>query len=245
MTPDPADGNASSQTPQSWNRYVYVNGDPANGNDPSGLCTVVGTGLTGLIDGCTGDDPALPGGTPGTIPNPAPPLAGGACGAVSYNASQTAAPAACNTIAATVFSQGLLTWSAVSTSSSFLSQATAINQVDIAILGENAQAQSATAAFWIAFYQSGTCQNSDPAQCVTLAKAATGLPFDDPNGQLQVSLPPPSGSPPQPYVLGGLTLPFAPNPAKPVMPKCGAGQELISSGPGAFSCAVIPKAPRP
>jgi RHS repeat-associated protein len=36
-TPDPKAGSAHSETPQSWNRYVYASGDPANNSDPSGL----------------------------------------------------------------------------------------------------------------------------------------------------------------------------------------------------------------
>jgi len=37
MTPDPYNGSSKPSKPQSWNRYAYVNGDPVNGNDPSGL----------------------------------------------------------------------------------------------------------------------------------------------------------------------------------------------------------------
>jgi RHS repeat-associated protein len=38
MTPDPYQGSASTSYPQSWNRYVYVVGDPVNRIDPGGLC---------------------------------------------------------------------------------------------------------------------------------------------------------------------------------------------------------------
>jgi hypothetical protein len=112
--------------------------------------------------------------------------------------------------------------------------------VDIAIIGENAQAQLATAVFWMIYYKGDVCKN-DLSTCEILAQKVGGLPFFGSGGELFTTIPLPSGSPPQPYVLGGLTLPFAPNPTKPALPKCGAGQELISSGPGAFSCAVIPK----
>ena len=35
---DPFSGGMSAEMPQSFNRYAYVNGDPVNYNDPSGLC---------------------------------------------------------------------------------------------------------------------------------------------------------------------------------------------------------------
>ena len=37
MTPDPYQASAKLVNPTSWNRYTYVNGDPVNSNDPSGL----------------------------------------------------------------------------------------------------------------------------------------------------------------------------------------------------------------
>jgi hypothetical protein len=37
MTPDPYRASAKLINPTSWNRYAYVNGDPVNSNDPSGL----------------------------------------------------------------------------------------------------------------------------------------------------------------------------------------------------------------
>jgi RHS repeat-associated protein len=65
MTPDPDGASARTNNPQSWNRYPYVQGDPVNSNDP--------TGLDGFDDGgdgvcpnialaeCGGFDPNMPG----------------------------------------------------------------------------------------------------------------------------------------------------------------------------------------
>jgi hypothetical protein len=50
MTPDPYQASASTSNPQSWNRYAYVNGDPANGNDPTGLYLPLPSGSTGDWD---------------------------------------------------------------------------------------------------------------------------------------------------------------------------------------------------
>ena len=36
LTPDPSNANVDSGNPGSWNRYAYANGDPVNGNDPTG-----------------------------------------------------------------------------------------------------------------------------------------------------------------------------------------------------------------
>jgi RHS repeat-associated protein len=58
LTPDPSDKNIRFADPTSWNRYLYVNGDPANGRDPKGL---EDDDLGGSDDSGGGDDPGLPG----------------------------------------------------------------------------------------------------------------------------------------------------------------------------------------
>jgi RHS repeat-associated protein len=45
LSPDPYGGSVKLGSPQTWNRYSYVNGDPINGNDPFGLCTIEYTAL--------------------------------------------------------------------------------------------------------------------------------------------------------------------------------------------------------
>ena len=55
LSPDPYQASAGPRTPQSWNRYAYVLGDPANLNDPFGLdgCMVSFTGMqTGPPSSC-------------------------------------------------------------------------------------------------------------------------------------------------------------------------------------------------
>jgi RHS repeat-associated protein len=44
-TPDPQYAGAL-KNPQSLNHYSYVLGDPVNANDPTGLCSVIGSGIT-------------------------------------------------------------------------------------------------------------------------------------------------------------------------------------------------------
>jgi RHS repeat-associated protein len=41
LTPDPYQASAGPADPGSWNRYAYVEGDPVNKNDPSGLLTII------------------------------------------------------------------------------------------------------------------------------------------------------------------------------------------------------------
>jgi RHS repeat-associated protein len=42
LSPDPYRGSGTVRIPQSWNRYLYVEGDPTNNNDPDGLCVIKG-----------------------------------------------------------------------------------------------------------------------------------------------------------------------------------------------------------
>lgn len=62
MTPDPYKASAKGNDPtrpQSWNRYVYVGGDPMNFNDPRGLTTCDANGNncydSVTVNGDTGD----------------------------------------------------------------------------------------------------------------------------------------------------------------------------------------------
>ncbi len=48
MTPDPYRGSGRPSSPQSWNRYAYALGDPANTNDPTGLDGGQGTVYDGI-----------------------------------------------------------------------------------------------------------------------------------------------------------------------------------------------------
>jgi RHS repeat-associated protein len=65
-SPDPSMDNVDYTNPGSWNAYAYTNGDPINGNDPSGLQTcgqtpIVGGAFNGMtvsqvMTGTTGND---------------------------------------------------------------------------------------------------------------------------------------------------------------------------------------------
>jgi RHS repeat-associated protein len=46
MRPDPSGRSLVMTNPESWNRYAYVNDDPINSNDPTGLCDAVFAGIT-------------------------------------------------------------------------------------------------------------------------------------------------------------------------------------------------------
>lgn len=48
-SPDPYSGSMSVGDPQSFNRYSYVQNDPVNATDPTGLITICTTGANGNI----------------------------------------------------------------------------------------------------------------------------------------------------------------------------------------------------
>src|ERR1039457_4422236 len=45
MRPDPSGRSLVMTNPESWNRYAYVNDDPINSNDPTGLCDALFAGI--------------------------------------------------------------------------------------------------------------------------------------------------------------------------------------------------------
>jgi RHS repeat-associated protein len=53
MTPDRSWSGARLGDPRSWNRYLYVSGDPVNRKDPSGLCIDCKSDDDGCLDGVT------------------------------------------------------------------------------------------------------------------------------------------------------------------------------------------------
>jgi RHS repeat-associated protein len=53
-TPDPYGGSMTVADPQSFNRYTYVNNDPVNQVDPTGLMAEAQTGWSGVSDGFWG-----------------------------------------------------------------------------------------------------------------------------------------------------------------------------------------------
>ncbi len=55
MSPDPYRRSAKRRNPGSWNRYVYVKGDPVKYTDPSGLCAAMLAGITMEPGGAFGD----------------------------------------------------------------------------------------------------------------------------------------------------------------------------------------------
>ena len=52
LSPDPSTGSIVLTSPQSWNRYAYMLGDPSNGNDPSGLDAICGPSGWWSGEGC-------------------------------------------------------------------------------------------------------------------------------------------------------------------------------------------------
>ena len=51
MTPDPSASSEDPRSPQSWNRFPYVQGDPVNRNDPSGLVSICPGGVDVVAQG--------------------------------------------------------------------------------------------------------------------------------------------------------------------------------------------------
>jgi RHS repeat-associated protein len=121
LSPDPPAAAPNWGSPQTWNRYSYVVGDPINGNDPFGLCTVnFSSALTGPPNACN-TVAATAWGTPTSGWDPNNPL--------SYS--------------------GIDTFSTLSGTG--LSQSTTITQIDLGEVGENDTGQWQNGSFWITF----------------------------------------------------------------------------------------------
>lgn len=71
VTADPYVASTKSVNPQSWNRYVYVLGNPSNYVDPRGLEACTWDPVINTLN-CQIDNPPVP-----TNPNGPPPSSGG------------------------------------------------------------------------------------------------------------------------------------------------------------------------
>jgi RHS repeat-associated protein len=70
LTGDPLDASASSDSPQTWNRFAYVSGDPIGDNDPTGQSG----NYSGIEDGyCPPSAPSCGQNPPGASGSTAPP----------------------------------------------------------------------------------------------------------------------------------------------------------------------------
>jgi RHS repeat-associated protein len=218
LSPDSYSGSIKLGSPQTWNRYAYVVGDPMNANDPFGLCQV------------------------------------------DFNGMLTGPSAACNTVAATAWSQAMDTWTTYTPGTNSLSQSVSITQVDLGAQAESFYAQAADAFFWTGVLglaesiddgtvwtgvATGICQDvaNNPGALKTcqdnvfaLSGGIIGCILSDaPCSYVDLVMEPPkwTQSPPEPYVLGSLTLPFAPNPTAPT---CQSGYHPDPHSDGSYGC---------
>jgi hypothetical protein len=179
---------------------------------------------------------------------------------VDFNGMLTGPSAACNTVAATAWSQAMDTWTTYTPGTNSLSQSVSITQVDLGAQAESFYAQAADAFFWTGVLglaesiddgtvwtgvATGICQDvaNNPGALKTcqdnvfaLSGGIIGCILSDaPCSYVDLVMEPPkwTQSPPEPYVLGSLTLPFAPSPTAPT---CQSGYHPDPKSDGSYEC---------
>jgi RHS repeat-associated protein len=93
MTPDPSASSEDPRSPQSWNRFPYVQGDPVNRNDPSGLVSICPGGVDVVWDSGGGDDGSF---------------GGASCGGFGWGGFCDASQGSCDTFGLSSFCQALI-----------------------------------------------------------------------------------------------------------------------------------------
>jgi RHS repeat-associated protein len=235
LSPDPYRGSVKLGSPQAWNRYSYVNGDPINGNDPFGLDGGMASAICGAASGLV------------------------------FSATLTGPSGACNSAAVTAWSTPVgsysssdpLAYGGIDSFSTYtgigLSQSATVTQIDLAAVGEGDYGQWESGMFW---WNTATTEcpvvgansgSSTEATCYDDMVTFSGGSIQKVPGGLSdflgpVALKAPTlGQPPQPLLGGSLVPTFAPNPTQPT---CQAGYHPDPvGGVGNYQCVLNPTRP--